>query len=308
MTRPALRAALLLCALLANNACLTTEVNSPQDEVFVKGGRSLDGLPPMRGYDAAASALGAGARAEQDGRWEAARLAYNAVASHDPGNLRAVMARTRALLAEGKSRQAADLLMAADRSGPQDPQMLAATGSVLLAAGSAERAVEHLRTARQLQPHSQNTRHQLVAALLLAGHHEAVVEELAGTDPRDLPDHLLLPVGRSALLADRLVAAAACFEEAARREPASPVPWLELGRTHLLRQDLPGARDALLTALGLDPTSDQGFLLLGHVRWLAGDAVRAQRCWQTALLNGADPESLAPLLRAAEERAQSRQP
>lgn len=297
----------LTCALLAGG-CVVSGVEEPQDELIVKGGTLTDSLPTNGRYDAAASALGAGARAEFSGQWEAARLAYHAVASTDPDNLRAVMARTRALLAGGHTAQAADMLMTAKQAGPDDPQMVAATGSVLLAAGQPARAIDHLRRAHELQPASLDTTHRLVAALVLAGHHEAAIETLAGTDPADLPDHLLLPVGRSALLADRIDAAAAVFTEAARRNPSDATPWVELGRARLLQRDLAAARDALLTALGLEPSRSDAFVLLGHVRWLSGDIVRATRCWQSALLNGADPAVVGPMLGLAADRAASRSP
>ncbi|RKY22131.1 MAG: hypothetical protein DRQ55_01970 [Planctomycetota bacterium] len=287
---------LLLTACAGLTACVTSGVDEPEDELFIQGSSLADDAASLRRYDAVGSALGAGALAEASGRWEAARLAYHAVATHDPANMRAVMARTRALLASGKTAHAADLLTAVDASNEPDPQLLAATGSVLLAAGSHVRALEHLSRARQLQPSSRNTHHQLVAALILAGHHEAAVEQLAGSATADLPDHLLLPVGRSAMIAERLEAAEASFAEAARRRPADAEPWTELGRARLLRRNLPAARDALLTALGLEPNSAEAFVLLGHVRWLAGDAVRAGRCWQTALLNGAPPATIGPLV------------
>lgn len=308
MTRSMIRAGLLVACAALLSACVVSDVEEVPDELFVKGGSMMDGASPIGRYDASNSALGAGTRAEMDGKWEAARLAYHAVASHDPSNLRAVMARTRALVAAGRAGQAADLLTNTGAMGPEDPQLMAATGSVLLAAGSPVRALEHLEKARELQPHSQGTHHQLVAALILSGRHEAAVEELAGTDPADLPDHLLLPVGRSAMVADRIEAAVATFQEAARRTPASPEPWVELGRALLLDRKLTDARDALLTALALSPSQSDAFVLLGHVRWLMGDPVRAGRCWQTALLNGADPASVGPLVELVQAQGASPSP
>lgn len=282
----------VLLALLAGAGCVATSADRPPAELFIRGGSSQV-LSPRD--EQASLALSAGTRAELVGRFDDARQAYYAVATHDPSNLRAVLAHSRALVAAGRGDQAADLLLSAQAGAAEQPQLLAATGAVLLASGGEERAVEHLARAHALQPLSLNTRDQLVAALLLSGRHEAAIEALAGAHPADLPDHLVLPVGRAALVADRAEAAAACFAEAARRWAGERAGWIGLGRAELLQRRLPEARDALLTALAIQPDDAEALTLLGHVRWLSGDALRAGRCWDTALANGADPALIEPL-------------
>jgi tetratricopeptide (TPR) repeat protein len=89
-----------------------------------------------------------------------------------------------------------------------------------------------------------------------------------------------------------LEAAEARFQRALdiNKEETGPLLWL--GKTALMRGDLPGARDYLETLLRSNVESSEAHYLNGYVAWKEGATAEAEASFTSALLHSAPPEEV----------------
>ena len=286
----------LLAALLV---LLLGACAGPAEQLAAESGTLLDdarGRLRIAAGNQTIEALTRGAFAEADGDWTEARKLYSLAMQRDPSDDRTLVAFARTYVAEGRAREAAELLQRQAQGKPHSALVQRAAGEAMLAAGEPVLALASLRRARELDEGDPATVGPLSQALLLAGDDAGLVAllEQAGVD--QVPAPLLESVADVALTAERPQLALAALLRHLGGHPQDAEAWVDLARCQLLLEHLDLAGQALVQALTLEPYHGQAMLLLGHVRFLEGDLVRARRCYETALVNGADPDMVGALL------------
>lgn len=241
-------------------------------------------------------ALTEGAFAETNGDWVRARKVYSRAMQREPGDERSLLAFARTYVAEGRPREAVELLQRQAQGHPDSVAVQRAVGEAMLAAGEPTQALPSLRRALGLSANDGATVSALSEALLLSGGDRELIDLLNSAGVEDLPQPLLLPAAEVAMLGGAADLSVKALLRHLSFGTNDVVAWVDLGRCQLLLGHTDLAGQALISALGMDPRHSPGLLLLGHVRFLEGDLIRARRCYETALVNGADFDEVQALL------------
>jgi tetratricopeptide (TPR) repeat protein len=131
-------------------------------------------------------------------------------------------------------------------------------GQVLVATGHTESGLEHLQEAVRVNPANILAWDNLARIRLLTGQFEGAeyaclrALKLQPDDPR-LLTRLLTRLGTALAAQTRYPEALQCYQQALTCDSQCAEAWAQLGITHLLGNDLGSARDALSTALELNP-------------------------------------------------------
>ena len=246
-------------------------------------------------------ALTEGAFAETQGDWVRARKVYSRAMQREPGDERSLLAFARTYVAEGRPREAVELLLRQAQGHPDSVAVQRAVGEAMLAAGEPTQALPSLRRALGLSANDGATVSALCEDLLLSGGDSELIELLNSAGVADIPPQLLLPAAEVAMLGGAVELSVKALLRHLSFGTNDVVAWVDLGRCQLLLGHTDLAGQALVSALGMDPRHGQGLLLLGHVRFLEGDFLRARRCYETALINGADVDEVQALLARLQE-------
>ncbi|WP_460363989.1 tetratricopeptide repeat protein [Actinocorallia lasiicapitis] len=125
-------------------------------------------------------------------------------------------------------------------------------------------------------------------------HDYAIAREALAGNPHD--PGLLAIAGRSALELG-LEEAVTLLRELSELRPEDAGTWRDYGLALLNEADLPGAEQALRTALRLDPDDVQARVNLGHVAYLDGAVEEATlQLWRSAELAVDDEQALRSLI------------
>jgi Flp pilus assembly protein TadD len=248
--------------------------------------------------DQAAVDLLRGRMQEMRGHWSEARDAYHIAGRKDPDSMTAVVQEARVLVILGQPTEAAVALKRAVESMPTSAELQRAAGEAWLAAQDPRQAVPYLRRAHALDATDRAAFEALALALFRLGRHAEVVKLLDGQKSDEMPDHIRLVFGRSALLAGQPDLAARMLEPCTAAFDEDVEVWLDLARAHALAGRTTEAAAAAERASALEPQSPRTLLLMGHIHKLAGRSREASTCYAQALRNGADPVLVAPLVEA----------
>jgi len=287
------RAALAL--LLAACACAQgpKQEHLTAAESLARAGR--EGVPPA-GLPPATEALTRGREAEADGRWDEAQAAYSEALLREPSSVEAATSQARVLHVLGLHAEATLVLHSAIEAHPDSVELLAAAGDSVLAMNRPSMACEYYSMALAMRPDDPALRAEYAWALHLQGRHESVIETLRTVDPSQLPDHVRLALGRSALLCGKAQLAEANLEAWVRVEPDDVPARLDLARARYLAGEDGLVLQSLEAVIARQPRSAEAFALLGHLRQRAGQQELALASYEQAMKFGADPATLQPLI------------
>ncbi|MFT7461863.1 MAG: tetratricopeptide (TPR) repeat protein [Pseudohongiellaceae bacterium] len=241
-------------------------------------------------------ALTEGAFAESTGDWDKARIIYSRAMQREPSDARSLLAFARTYVAEGRPREAVELLQRQAQGRPDSVAVQRALGEAMLAAGEPLQALSSLRRARALSMTDGATIAALAEALLLTRGNKELVVMLEESGVGDVPEQLLLPAAEVALLEEASDVSVKALLRHLAMEPGDVLAWVDLARCQFLLGQPDLAGQALISALGIDSRHATSLLLLGHVRFMDGDYLRARRCYETARVNGADKADVDALL------------
>jgi len=244
----------------------------------------------------AAESLSRGRQAEADGRWESAQAAYSEALLREPANVEAAISQARVMHVTGQHAEASLVLHAAIEQNPASVELLAAAGDSVLAMNRPSMACEYYSMALGLRPDDAVLRAEYAWALHLQGRHESVIETLRSIEPSSLPDYVRLALGRSALLCGQAELAQENLEAWVRVEPDDVAARLDLARARYLARQDGLVLQSLEAVIARQPRSAEAYALLGHVRQRAGQQELALASYEQAVLCGADPATLAPLM------------
>ncbi len=298
LDRPTIACAPRLAELLVA-ALLVAACSSPAEQLKADSGTLLDdasGRLRIAAGNQTIEALTRGAFAEADGDFEEARKLYSLAMQRDPADERTLVAFARTYIAQGRAREAAELLQRQLQGRPNSAVVQRAAGEAMLAAGEPLLALPALRRAWDLAPDDRATLAPLAQTLLLTGQHADLLALLGAAGVDELPEPLLESVARLALAAEQPQLAVSLLLRHLALHSQDAEAWVDLARCQFQLDQIDLAGQALVQALTLEPYHGQAMLLLGHVRFLDGDLVRARRCYETALSNGAEPTQVHALL------------
>jgi len=182
------------------------------------------------------------------GRSDEALAGFQAIVRKRPDFVTARASAATVLVAEGRPRDAVDLLRAGLAIDPQSPLLLAKLGSALRAAGDLQGSAGALERARREGDQSPDALNDLAVAYAGLG---------------------------------RLDAARAAFTQLVDLNPASPTTWYNVGLFELQAKRPDAAAAAFTRATALDPGYGAAWQALGAAL-LNVDRPRAIAAWRTA--------------------------
>ena len=199
------------------------------------------------------------------GRWAEAERACREALRLSPGSATIAAALARALVEQGRLRDAISLLEETRQSYPGDAVTLKLLALTLGRAGEQEKAVEIWRELTKLQPRNDGHLVGLAAALVSEQDVEGALDVLRqlrdrGPDARrfgmDEIQSLLFLAELAQQTANDTQLAIDWYEKIITARPYSPYPYIRLGQLHQLNHDRDSALDVYRSGLLLDPADE----------------------------------------------------
>ena len=234
------------------------------------------------GFQPAVFFLGATHLAQQ--QWRQAELQLQNYVFAHPESDEAARLLAQAQLGQGELGQAEALLRSVLGRRPDDVLALNLIGSVYLARGEHQEAIGHLRRVAELKPSDPSSRVSLAMGLIEAGEGSAGLTELrAALDQADAPLEMeatyVLALIRDGQHNEALSAADSLIE----RWPSSPLPYNLKAGASLALGDRKGAREALESAVRVEPGEPAASANLGQLLALEGDRTAAKQIYRESL-------------------------
>jgi tetratricopeptide (TPR) repeat protein len=154
----------------------------------------------------------------------------------------------------------------------------------LVARGEMNEAIEALESALAAEPDLVLARTTLALAYFERGRYPAAVDqcnEVLSLAPSDFDGTLLL--GKSLLRLGHILEAREVLERAASIDGASPEPWVELARLHLISKSRSGVDSALAKATERDGKAHSVLLLQGKIAMMSGSILYAEKLFRAAI-------------------------
>jgi tetratricopeptide (TPR) repeat protein len=154
----------------------------------------------------------------------------------------------------------------------------------LVARGEMNEAIEALESALAAEPDLVLARTTLARAYFERGRYPAAVDqcnEVLARAPSDFDGTLLL--GMSLLRLGRILEAREVLDRAASIDGASPEPWVELARLHLISKSRSDVDSALAKAMERDGKAHSVLLLQGKIAMMSGSILYAEKLFRAAI-------------------------
>jgi len=230
------------------------------------------------------------------GKWDEARICYEAILAGEPRNERVLHLLALVELAAGRTTEAAALFRQCLTIRPQFPEALTNLARALLILGQAEEAVEVNLRAREIAPQRPEIHGNLGNAFQALGRHEeAVAAYRQALSLRPAMAGALNQLGNSLKALGRLDEAASAFEEAIAASPQYAEAWNNLANTLCDLKRFEPADAAYARARAAQPDSAEIKYNAAFAQLLRGNFRRGWEDFDSrlALKKGPRPRSFA---------------
>jgi tetratricopeptide (TPR) repeat protein len=231
--------------------------------------------------------LGLGALLEHSGSIKEAMDEYAEVVRLDAKGPKGLIARDRLAeiaIAQGRTRDALDLVQKVLQGNPRDPDALKLRAGMELDRGDPAAAVVDLRAVLRDQPHDLTSR-RLLAKAYEVNAEPALAEEAlrAGIDLDPADSSLAIDLAQLMLHEQDLDAAVGVLEAAIKNAPRNALLMDALGRADLAKRDYAAASREADALKSLRPDSADGFYLAGLIAEAQAHPNEAQHEFERAL-------------------------